>query len=129
MELEDREQIERHLKCILSWESRIIDAKNDYKSRKSTCENEIKRHYGSIFHVKRKALLKQQGLEWSCPADDLLCDEEGEKELQRWKNLTAREKIKERFKRISLQEETEDDWEPMTDIQVDRWIEEELEKQ
>ena len=77
--------------------------------------------------MKRKAILKQKGLEWS-PADDTLCEEESEKEFQRWKNLAPGEKIKEHRERISMLQNDED-WEPMTDIQVDRWIEEETEKE
>ena len=130
MELEDRKSIERRLKSIIRWEGRIIDAKNDYKSSKSTFEREIKHDYREIARVKKQAILKQQGLEWSSPADDIWCDEESEKELQRWKKFTPGEKIREHRERISLQEEEkEEDWEPMTDIQVDRWLEEEIEKE
>ena len=67
--------------------------------------------------------MRQKGLEWS-PADDSLCDEESKKEFQRWKNLGPGDKIKEHRERIS---ELEEDWE-VNDIQVDRWIEEEIEK-
>ena len=126
MELEDQKKIEMCLENIIRWEGRIIEAKIDYKSSKSTCENEIKRTFHHLSYLKRRALLKQQGLEWSC-ADDTLCDEEGEKEFQRWKNLTPGEKIKEHKENSRWQKE-EEDWEPMTDIQVGRWIEEEIEK-
>ena len=72
-------------------------------------------------------LLKQQNLEWSCPADDIWCEKESEKELQRWKNLAPGDKIREHRERIDMLQ-NEEDWEPMTDIQVDRWIEAENEK-
>ena len=126
MELEDQKQIKRCLENIIRWEGRIIEAKIDYKSSKLKFENEIKRTFRHLSYLKRRALLKQQGLEWS-RADDTLCDEEGEKEFQRWKNLTPGDKIKEHRENSRWQKE-EEDWEPMTDIQVDRWIEEEIEK-
>ena len=128
MELEDREKYEEILNRIILWEGRIIQAHNDYMDSKKTFEGEIKRAYRQIAFLKRMALLKQQGLEWSCPADDILCDEESEKELQRWKNLAPGDKIREHRERISMLLQNEEDWEPMTDIQVDRWIEEENEK-
>ena len=133
MELENRERHEALLNQIIYWEGQIIGAHNDYLERKKTCEREIKRMYNLIAHSKRMALLKQQGLEWSCPADDILCDEESEKELQRWKNLAPGDKIREHRERIDmLQErselENDEDWEPMTDMAVDRWIEGENEK-
>ena len=127
MELEDRERHENLLNRIIYWEGQIIGAHGDYMERKKTCESEIKRMYHLIAVLKRMGLLKQQGLEWSCPADDSLCNEESEKELQRWKNLAPGDKIREHRERIS-ELENDEDWEPMTDIQVDRWIEEELEK-
>ena len=127
MELEKREKHEELLNQIIYWEGQIIGAHNDYLERKKTCESEIKRMYHLIALSKRMALLKQQGLEWSCPADDILCDEESEKELQRWKNLAPGDKIREHRERIGMLQNDED-WEPMTDIQVDRWIEEENEK-
>ena len=127
MELEKREKHEELLNQIIYWEGQIIGAHNDYLERKKTCESEIKRMYHLIALSKRMALLKQQGLEWSCPADDILCDEESEKELQRWKNLAPGDKIREHRERIGMLQNDED-WEPMTDIQVDRWIEGENEK-
>ena len=90
-------------------------------------EADIKKKYYYIASVKRKAILRQKSLEWS-PADKTLCEEESEKEFQRWKNLAPGEKIKEHRERISMLQNDED-WEPMTDIQVDRWIEEENEKE
>ena len=133
MEVEDRERHEEILNRIILWEGKIIGAHNDYMDSKKTFEGEIKRAYRQLAVLKRMALLKQQGLEWSCPADDILCDEESEKELQRWKNLAPGDKIREHRERIGmLQErselENDEDWEPMTDIQVDRWIEGENEK-
>ena len=130
---EDQKQIEELLNSIILWEGRIIQVQNDYMSNKKTFEYEIKRAYRQIALLKRRALLKQQGLEWSCPADDIRCDEESEKELQRWKNFTPGDKIREHHEQIGmLQEQSElkndEDWEPITDIQVDRWIEEENEK-
>ena len=128
MELEKREKHEELLNQIIYWEGQIIGAHNDYLERKKTCESEIKRMYHLIALLKRMGLLKQQGLEWSCPADDILCDEESEKELQRWKNLVPGDKIREHRERIGMLQNDED-WEPMTDIQVDRWIEGENEKE
>ena len=99
------------------------------EARKNYLETSIKYHYRDIARVKRQAILRQKGLEWS-PADDTLCEEESEKEFQRWKKFTPEEKIREHRERISLQkEEKEEDWEPMSDIAVDRWIEEEIEKE
>ena len=126
MELEKREKHEELLNQIIYWEGQIIGAHNDYLERKKTCESEIKRAYRQIAFLKRMGLLKQQGLQWS-PADDTFCEEESEKELQRWKNLAPGDKIREHRERIGMLQNDED-WEPMTDIQVDRWIEEENEK-
>ena len=65
----------------------------------------------------------------TAPLMTALCDEEGEKEFQRWKNLTPGEKIKEHFRKDQqASKKEEENWEPMTDIQVGRWIEEEIEK-
>ena len=128
MELEDQETHEKRLNRIIYWEGQIIGAHSDYMERKKTCESEIKQTYNLIARSKRMVLLKQQGLKWSCPADDIWCEEESEKELQRWKNLAPGEKIKEHRERISMLQNDED-WEPMTDIQVDRWIEKETEKE
>ena len=139
MELEDQKKIETCLEIIILTESDLIREKyvkirQDEQSehRKNDLEKTIKRQYHDIAHVKRQAILRQKGLEWS-PADDSLCDEESEKEFQRWKNFTPEEKIREHREQIGmLQErselENDEDWEPMTDIAVDRWIEEENEK-
>ena len=132
MELEDREKIESRLNSIIRWEGRLIQAQNDYMCSKNTFEYKIKQDYREIALLKQRALLKQQGLEWSCPADDIKCDEESEKELQRWKNFTPGEKIKEHREKIGMLQESElndEDWEPMTDIAVGRWLEEEIEKE
>ena len=127
MELEKREKHEKLLNQIIYWEGQIIGAHNDYLERKNKCEYEIKEIYNRIARSKRMVFLKKRGLLWSCPADDILCDEESEKELQRWKNLAPGDKIREHRERIGMLQNDED-WEPMTDIQVDRWIEEENEK-
>ena len=127
MELEDQETHEKLLTRIIYWEGQIIGAHYDYMKRKKTCENEIKQTYHLIASLKRSEFLQQRGLKWSCPADDIWCREESEKELQRWKNLGPGDKIREHREEISKLE-NEEDWEPMTDIQVDRWIEEENEK-
>ena len=82
--------------------------------------------YDLIARSKRREFLQKRGLVWSCPADDILCREESEKELQRWKNLAPGDKIREHREEISKLE-NEEDWE-VSDIQVDRWIEEENEK-
>ena len=126
MELEKREKHEKLLNQIIYWEGQIIGAHNDYMERKNKCESEIKRIYEHITCSERMEFLKKRGLEWSCPADDILCREESEKELQRWKNLAPGEKIREHREEISKLE-NEEDWE-VNDIQVDRWIEAELEK-
>ena len=122
MELKERENHEKLLNQIIYWEGQIIGAHNDYLERKKTCESEIKRMYHLIALSKRREFLKKRGLEWSCPADDILCEEESETELQRWKNLGPGDKI-----RKHRELENEEDWE-VNDIQVDRWIEEENEK-
>ena len=139
MELEDQKEIKRCLEIIILTESDLIREKyakihqdGQSERRKNDLEKTIKRQYHDIAHVKRQAILRQKGLEWS-PADDSLCDEESEKEFQRWKNFTPEEKIREHREQIGmLQErselENDEDWEPMTDIAVDRWIEEENEK-
>ena len=133
MELEDQKKIETCLEIIILTESDLIREKyakirQDEQSehRKNDLEKTIKRQYHDIAHVKRQAILRQKGLEWS-PADDSLCDEESEKEFQKWKNFTPGEKIREHRKKIRLQ--NEEDWEPMTDMAVDRWIEGENEKE
>ena len=122
MELEKQEK-QKLFNQIIYWEGQIIGAHNDYMERKNKCESEIKRMYEHIVRSKRIEFLKKRGLEWSCPADDILCREESEKELQRWKNLAPEEKIREHHKL-----ENEEDWE-VNDIQVDRWIERENEKE
>ena len=130
MELEDQKQIEMCLENIIQIEANLIRAKynkilqdEEAEECKNNHEKNIKSEYYNIARVKRQAILRQQGLEWS-PADDSLCDEESKKEFQRWKNLGPGDKIKEHRERIS---ELEEDWE-VNDIQVDRWIEEEIEK-
>ena len=142
MELEDRKKIEMSLEGIICSEARLIAAKNtklradeNYEYEKDLLEKNIKGEYYNIAHVKRQAILRQKGLDWS-PADGTLCEEESEKEFQRWKNFTPEEKIREHRERIGLQEgaqppeeEKEEDWEPMTDIAVGRWLEEEIEKE
>ena len=92
---------------------------------KNKCEYEIKEIYNRIARSKRMVFLKKRGLLWSCPDDDIWCKEESEKELQRWKNLAPGEKNQ----RNTASLKKDEDWEPMTDIQVDRWIEEENEKE
>ena len=133
MELEDQKKIEMSLESIIRTESDLICAKyakirqdEEAEKRKNYLEDSIKCHYHDIARVKRQAILRQKGLEWS-PADDTLCKEESEKEFQKWKNFTPGDKIKEHRERIS-ELENDEDWEPMTNIQVDRWIEAELEK-
>ena len=139
MELEDQKKIETCLEIIILTESDLIREKyvkirQDEQSerRKNDLEKTIKRQYHDIAHVKTQAILRQKGLKWS-PADDSLCDEESEKEFQRWKNFTPEEKIREYREQIGRLQgqselENDEDWEPMTDIAVDRWIEEENEK-
>ena len=121
------------LENIIQIEASLIRDKYDKirqdeqaKDRKNILEKSIKSEYYNIAQVKRQAILRQKGLEWS-PADDTLCEEESKKEFQKWKNFTPGDKIKEHRERIS-ELENDEDWEPMTDIQVDRWIEEEIEK-
>ena len=142
MELEDRKKIEMFLENIICSEARLIAAKNtklradkEYERKKDHLETMIKHDYHDIAIVQRKAILKQKGCEWT-PDDLHLCEEESEKEFQRWKNCTPGEKIKEHRERIGMlrndvpsQTEINEDWEPMTDIEVDRWIEEENEKE
>ena len=137
MELEDQKQIEMFLENIIQTESELIRAKynkirqdEEAEKRKNYLEDSIKCHYRDIARVKRQAILRQKGLEWS-PEDDSLCDEESEKEFQRWKNLGPGDKIKEHHKQIGMlqKNEHEEDWEPMTDIAFDRRMEKEFEKE
>ena len=133
MELEDQKKIEMYLESIIHIESDLIHEKyknlrqnEESKDRKNALEKSIQSNYCDIARIKRQAILRQKGLKWS-PEDDSLCDEESEKEFQRWKNLAPGEKIKEHREEISKLENKED-WE-VNDIQVDRWIEEENEKE
>ena len=133
MELEDQKKIEMFLESIIQTESDLIREKyakirQDEQSerRKNDLEKSIKNDYYRIARVKRQAILRQKGLEWS-PADDTLCDEESEKKFQKWRHFTPGEKIRAHRSKIGMAQNDED-WEPMTDIQVDRWIEEENEK-
>ena len=134
MELEDQKKIEMSLEDIIRTEAQLITAKlskrwadEEYEREKDQLEASIKNQYHHIASVKRQAILRQKGLEWS-PADDTLCEEESEKEFQRWKNFTPGDKIREHREKIGMLQNDEN-WEPMTDIQVDRWIEEEIEKE
>ena len=133
MELEDQKKIEMCLESIIQIEADLIREKyakirqdEQAKDRKNIHEKNIKSEYYNIAEVKRKAILRQKGLEWA-PADFTFCKEESEKEFQKWKNLGPGDKIKEHRERIDMLQNDED-WEPMTDIQVDRWIEKENEK-
>ena len=137
MELEDRNKIEMELEQIIQIESSLINAKykkiqqdEEAERHKNNLEKGIKNAYWAIARIKRQAILRQKGLKWS-PEDDSLCNEESEKEFQRWKNLAPGEKIKEHREEISkLQKnEHEEDWEPMTDIAFDRRMEKEFEKE
>ena len=133
MELEDQKKIEMCLEGIICSEANLVAAKNaklqadeNYKRRKESLEKDIKGNYYNIARLKRKAILRQKGLEGWSPADETLCDEESEKEFQRWKGFTPEKKLQEHKERISELED--EDWEPWTDLQVDRWIENEIEK-
>ena len=142
MELEDRNKIEMDLEQIIHIESRLICAKHrkikqdkEAEREKNELEKSIKSAYYNIARVKRQAILRQKGLEWS-PADFHLCEEESEKEFQRWKNFTPEEKIREHRERIGMLQndvppegEIYIDGKPLTDIQVDLRIEEEVEKE
>ena len=137
MELEDQKKIEMYLESIIHIESDLIHEKyknlrqnKESKDRKNALEKSIQSNYCDIARIKRQAILRQKGLKWS-PEDDSLCDEESEKEFQRWKNLAPGEKIKEHHKQIGMlqKNEHEEDWEPMTDIAFDRRMEKEFEKE
>ena len=132
MELEDQKKIEMSLDAIIQIEASLIRDKYDKirqdeqaKDRKNILEKSIKSEYYNIAQVKRQAILRQKGLEWS-PDDDMLCKEESEKEFQKWKNFTPGEKIREHRERIS-ELENDEDWEPMTDIAINRLLEKEIE--
>ena len=133
MELEDQKKIVMFLENIIQTESDLVREKyvkirqdEESERRKNELEKNIKKQYYEIARVKRQAILRQKGLEWS-PADDTLCEEKSEKEFQKWRHFTPGEKIRAHRSKIGMAQNDED-WEPMTDIQVDRWIEEENEK-
>ena len=137
MELEDRNKIEMELEQIIQIESSLINAKykkikQDEESEiyKNGLEKSIKSAYYNIARVKRQALLRQINREWT-QDDESLCEMESEQEFQRWKSFTPEEKIKEHRGKINMLQEqsksNDEDWEPMTDIAVDRWLEEEIE--
>ena len=146
MELEYQKKIEILLEDIICVEARLIGLKNtklhadeEYERQKADLEKTIKNHQRDL------AILKQRGCAWQ-PADiDNWFEEEIEKEYKRWKNLTPEEKMKEHKERIGMlrkaeknalsdfvpsQKKMAEDFEPtITDIQVDKWIEEENEKE
>ena len=134
MELEDRNKIEMELEQIIQIESSLIRAKykkikQDEESEiyKNGLEKSIKSAYYNIARVKRQALLRQINREWT-QDDEILCEMESEQEFQRWKSFTPEEKINEHRGKINmLQERPNDEDEPMTDIAINRLLEEEIE--
>ena len=140
--MEDRKKIEMCLEGIICSEADLVAAKNaklqadeNYERRKKSLEKSIKSNYYNIACLKRKAILKQKGLSFS-PADHTLCEEESEKEFQRWKKFTPGEKLKEHREKISTcmaEEELADgiyiDDKPLTDLILKRYMEEAFEKE
>ena len=120
------------LKASIIREKKIKQAADEkYKSEKDLLEQNIQKLQLELTNLKQKSCEGQHVAE-----ADKWFDEETKKELQRWKNLAPEEKIKEHREKIGMlqndvspQTEIEEDCEPMTDIAVDRWIEEENEKE
>ena len=136
MDLEKyRKQIEirENIICLEADLIRIKQTKlnedEKYERHKAQLEESIKNCYHDIAIVKLKAIMKQKGWEWNPAVAAHLDEKEIEKEFQKWKNLAPEEKIKKHKERIDMLQKEDEDWEPMTDIQVDRWIEEENEKE
>ena len=141
MKLESQKQIEirENIICLEAALIRIkkakLEADEEYERHKAQLEESIKNCYHNIAIMKLKAILKQKGWEWNPALADHLDEKEIEKEFQRWKNLAPEEKIKKNKERIDMlqkdvpSQKEDEDWEPMTDIEVDRWIEEENEKE
>ena len=126
MELEDQNQTNLADIKFLEW--RLIErqyhklsCQEQYESEKAELEQKIQKLQLS------QQNLKQQSWEGQLARAEKWFEDETKKELHRWKNLTPEEKIREHQEKIMLQ--NEEDWEPMTDIEVDRWIEEETEKE
>ena len=134
MELKDRNKIEMELEQIIQIESSLIRAKykkikqdEESEIHKNGLEKSIKSAYYNIARVKRQALLRQINREWT-QDDKILCEAESEQEFQRWKSFTPEEKINEHRGKINmLQERPNDEDEPMTDIAINRLLEEEIE--
>ena len=137
MELEDQKKIEMELENIIQIESSLIRAKytkiqqdEESERHKNALEKSIKSAYYDIAHVKRQALLRQINREWT-QDDEILCEMESEQEFQRWKSFTPEEKIKEHKGKINMLQEqsksNDEDWEPMTDIAMNRLLKKEIE--
>ena len=104
-----------------------IKQDEEAESYKNDLEKGIKRAYYDIARVKRQALLRQINREWT-QDDEILCEAESEQEFQRWKSFTPEEKINEHRGKINmLQERPNSEDEPMTDIAINRLLEEEIE--
>ena len=127
MELEDKKRMAKHLETIITKQGRILEAKHNYEKLKEQFENYLFAQFKELEIEKREALLKQQGLRMETK-DFMLCEQESQKEISKWKTFTPEETINTFAQRFCWTEKNDEDWEPMTDLQVDRWIEEELEK-
>ena len=127
MELEREKRMAKHLETIITKQGRILEAKHNYEELKREFECYLITQFKELEIEKREALLKQQGLHMETK-DFILCDQESQKEISKWKTFTPEETINTYAKRFCRTEKNDEDWEPMTDIQVDRWIEEEIEK-
>ena len=126
MELEDQEQtyladIKFLEWCLIQQQYQKLSRQEEYESEKAELEQKIKKLQLS------QQNLKQQSWEGQLARAEKWFEDETKKELHRWKNLAPGDKIREHQEKIGMLENDED-WEPITDLAVDRWIEEELEK-
>ena len=118
----------KHLETIITKQGRILEAKHNYEELKREFECYLRTQFKELEIEKREALLKQQGLHMETK-DFILCDQESQKEISKWKTFTPEETINTYAKRFCWTETDDEDWEPMTDIQVDREMEEDFEKE
>ena len=122
MELEDENQTIADIK-FLEWrliqqQYQNLSRQEQYEIEKAELEEKIKKLQLS------QQNMKQQSWKGQLARAEKWFENEMKKELHRWNNLPTGEKIKEHREKSK----NDEDWEPMTDIQVDRWIEAEIEK-
>ena len=122
------EKMAKHLETIITKQGRILEAKHNYEELKRQFDCYLGTQLKELEIEKREALLKQQGLRMETK-DFMLCEQESRKEISKWKTLSPEETISTFAKRFCWAETDDEDWEPMTDIQVDRQMEEEFEQE